>query len=112
MHFVSSLKGLSNYVFRSLPNNLGFIYPAPLQLFRAFFETNTTGDPHQDTATIITLEGRTYPVEVLYTQRPVADYLTASVETVLALHRGEKPGDVLVFLTGQDEVEKGVEQLK
>lgn len=84
----------------------------PLQLFRSFFETNTTGDRHSDTATIITLEGRTYPVEVLYTTRPVADYLTASVETVLALHRGEKPGDVLVFLTGQEEVERGVEQLK
>ncbi|XP_064393087.1 probable ATP-dependent RNA helicase DHX35 isoform X2 [Halichondria panicea] len=82
------------------------------ELFRSFFETNTTGDRHSDTATIITLEGRTYPVEVLYTTRPVADYLTASVETVLALHRGEKPGDVLVFLTGQEEVERGVEQLK
>lgn len=51
-------------------------------------------------------------MEVLYTRRPVANYLTAAVETVLALHRGEGPGDVLVFLTGQEEVEQVVEQLR
>lgn len=82
------------------------------QLFKKFFETNTSGDPSADTATILTLEGRTFPVDVMYTHRPVPNYLTASVETVLALHREEKPGDILVFLTGQEEVEKGVDQLR
>ena len=44
--------------------------------------------------------------------RPVPNYLTATVETVLAIHREERSGDVLAFLTGQEEVEKAVSELK
>ena len=44
--------------------------------------------------------------------RPVANYVTSTVETVLALHRERRAGDVLAFLTGQEEVEKVVAQLK
>ena len=83
-----------------------------VQLFKKFFETNTSSDRTKDTAVVMTLEGRTFPVDIQYTRRPVANYLTASVETVLAIHRGEGPGDVLMFLTGQEEVEKTVEQLR
>ena len=32
---------------------------------KAFFETNTTDDPKQDTAAIISIEGRTFPVGIL-----------------------------------------------
>lgn len=51
-------------------------------------------------------------MDVMYKQVPVANYLMSSVETVLAIHRQEKPGDILVFLTGQEEVEKAVDQLR
>ena len=44
--------------------------------------------------------------------RPVANYVTSTVETVLALHREERNGDVLAFLTGQEEVETVVAQLR
>ena len=44
--------------------------------------------------------------------RPVANYVTSTVETVLALHREERNGDILAFLTGQEEVETAVNQLK
>ena len=33
--------------------------------------------------------------------RPVPNYLTATVDTVLAIHRDQSEGDVLAFLTGQ-----------
>ena len=44
--------------------------------------------------------------------RPIANYVTSTVETILAIHREEKSGDVLAFLTGQEEVETAVEQLR
>ena len=83
-----------------------------MQLFKKFFETNTTKDPSKDTATIMTIEGRAFPVDVYYVKQAVANYLMATVKTVLAIHREEGPGDVLAFLTGQEEVEKAVAELK
>ena len=81
-------------------------------MFKKFFETNTTKDPRQDTAVVMTIEGRAFPVDVFYVKQPVANYLMATVKTVLAIHREEGPGDVLAFLTGQEEVEKTVAELK
>jgi hypothetical protein len=49
-------------------------------------------------------QGRTYPVDIFYGEQPVADYVATAIETVLALHRDAGPGDILVFLTGQEEV--------
>jgi ATP-dependent RNA helicase DDX35 len=42
----------------------------------------------------------------------VADYVQAAVQTVVDLHREDVPGDVLVFLTGQEEVEAAVKLLE
>lgn len=42
----------------------------------------------------------------------MANYITSTVETVLALHREERNGDVLAFLTGQEEVDTAVYQLR
>ena len=38
--------------------------------------------------------------------------MTSTVETVLVLHREERNGDILVFLTGQEEVETSIAQLR
>ncbi|KAK6185965.1 hypothetical protein SNE40_008091 [Patella caerulea] len=76
-----------------------------------FFNTNETNNPENDTAAILTIEGREYPVDIHYTIDPVPNYLKSSVETVMKIHLTEKPGDVLVFLTGQDEVQKVVDML-
>jgi len=54
---------------------------------------------------IFTIPGRTYPVEVLYTKQPEADYLDAALITVMQIHLTEPEGDVLLFLTGQDEID-------
>ncbi len=45
-----------------------------------------------------------FPVEVHHALDPVPDYLKGTVETVMKIHRLQKEGDVLCFLTGQDEV--------
>jgi len=65
-----------------------------------------------DDAAIFNIPGRTFDVEILYTKAPEADYLDAAVVTVLQTHITQPfPGDILVFFTGQEEIEAAVETL-
>ena len=72
------------------------------EALRDFFEMGTPDNP---SATILSVEGRTFPVETFYLREPVANYLHATVDTVLKIHRTQPLGDVLAFLTGQEEVD-------
>ncbi|KAL0488111.1 pre-mRNA-splicing factor ATP-dependent RNA helicase [Acrasis kona] len=65
-----------------------------------------------DGAPIINIPGRRYPVDILYTKAPEADYLEASVITVLQVHFTQPQGDILVFLTGQEEIETACDMLR
>lgn len=56
-------------------------------------------------APLIKVPGRMHPVEIFYTQEPEKDYLEASVRTVVQIHTAEPEGDVLLFLTGEEEIE-------
>ena len=56
-------------------------------------------------APLIKVPGRLHPVEIFYTENPESDYLDAAIQTVVQIHRSETPGDVLVFLTGEEEIE-------
>ncbi|XP_043382922.1 probable ATP-dependent RNA helicase DHX35 isoform X4 [Chelonia mydas] len=69
--------------------------------FRDFFNQNETNDPSKDTSMILTVEGRTFPVDIFYIQSPVPDYVKSTVETVMKIHQSESDGDILAFLTGQ-----------
>ena len=60
---------------------------------------------------IFSIPGRTYPVEILYTKEPESDYLDASLITVMQIHLSEPPGDILLFLTGQEEIDTSCEIL-
>lgn len=62
-------------------------------------------------APIFTIPGRTFPVEILYTKEPENDYLDASLITVMQIHLREPSGDVLLFLTGQEEIDTACEIL-
>ncbi|PSC68964.1 putative pre-mRNA-splicing factor ATP-dependent RNA helicase [Micractinium conductrix] len=56
-------------------------------------------------APLIKVPGRLHPVEIFYTQEPERDYLEAAIRTVVQIHSAEPPGDILVFLTGEEEIE-------
>ncbi|KAI5958682.1 PRP22 [Candida pseudojiufengensis] len=60
---------------------------------------------------IVKIPGRTFPVEILYTKEPEMDYLAAALDSVMQIHISEPPGDILVFLTGQDEIDTSCEIL-
>lgn len=65
-----------------------------------------------DSAPIFKVPGRRYPVDIFYTKAPEADYVDAAVVTCLQIHVKQPPGDVLVFFTGQEEIEAAEEILK
>ncbi|CAG8597085.1 8705_t:CDS:2 [Cetraspora pellucida] len=56
-------------------------------------------------APVLTVPGRTFPVEIYYTPEAERDYLEAAIRTVMQIHEYEPPGDILLFLTGEDEIE-------
>lgn len=60
---------------------------------------------------IFTIPGRTFPVEILYCKEPEPDYLEAALITIMQIHLSEPAGDVLVFLTGQEEIDTCAEIL-
>nr|CCA18013.1 predicted protein putative [Albugo laibachii Nc14] len=64
-----------------------------------------------DNAPIFKIPGRMYPVDILYTKAPEADYLDAAIVTVLQIHVTQPLGDILVFFTGQEEIEAAEEIL-
>ncbi|KAJ5527449.1 hypothetical protein N7513_011608 [Penicillium frequentans] len=60
---------------------------------------------------IFSIPGRTYPVEVMYSKEPESDYLDAALITVMQIHLTEAAGDILLFLTGQEEIDTACEIL-
>ncbi|KUJ18350.1 P-loop containing nucleoside triphosphate hydrolase protein [Mollisia scopiformis] len=63
------------------------------------------------TGRIISLEGRMYPVDVLYLETPAEDYVEKAVQTVFDIHTKEPDGDILVFLTGREEIDTAVQAI-
>ncbi|KAG8720572.1 DEAH-box ATP-dependent RNA helicase prp43 [Ceratobasidium sp. 395] len=69
--------------------------------FQKYFSTRNDGS----VAPLLKVPGRTFPVETFYTQEPEPDYVEAAIRTVLMIHQAEDEGDILVFLTGEEEIE-------
>ena len=65
-----------------------------------------------DGAPIFKVPGRRFPVDIYYTKAPEADYLDASIVSILQIHLTQPRGDILVFFTGQEEIEAAQEILQ
>ncbi|EDO32629.1 predicted protein, partial [Nematostella vectensis] len=66
-----------------------------------------------DHCPLMTIPGRTHPVEIFYTPEPERDYLEAAIRTVIQIHMVEEvKGDILLFLTGQEEIEEACKRIK
>lgn len=55
---------------------------------------------------VLYLEGRQHPIQIYYTKQPQSDYLQAALVSIFQIHQ-EAPSshDILVFMTGQEEIE-------
>jgi ATP-dependent RNA helicase DDX35 len=85
---------------------------------RAFFEHQTIplvkdenpskeGEQQLDECYIMSVEGRSFPVEIFHTSESVPEYRKACVDACIQIHENEKyneQGDVLCFVSGQDDV--------
>ncbi|KAB8205300.1 HrpA [Aspergillus parasiticus SU-1] len=62
-------------------------------------------------APLLAVPGRTHPVEIFYTPEPEQDYVEAAIRTVLQIHATEADGDILLFLTGEEEIEDAARKI-
>lgn len=69
------------------------------QKFQRYFSIGEKDAP------LLAVPGRTHPVEIFYTPEPERDYVEAALRTVLQIHATEPEGDILLFLTGEEEIE-------
>jgi ATP-dependent RNA helicase DHR2 len=76
-------------------------------------EAELEGDAAKNGVAVVYVQGRQYDVAVFYDVTPTPDYLDNMLKTILKLHTTERlPGDILAFLTGQEEIETLQSQLE
>ena len=46
-----------------------------------------------------------FPVDVYFSKEPETDYVEAAIRTAVTIHEHEGEGDILCFLTGEEEIE-------
>lgn len=60
----------------------------------------------------LNVPGKLYPVEILHSKERPTSYLESALKTAIDIHVQEPEGDVLIFMTGQDDIEKLVSKLE
>uniref|UniRef100_A0A6M2FC58 RNA helicase n=1 Tax=Populus davidiana TaxID=266767 RepID=A0A6M2FC58_9ROSI len=61
---------------------------------------------------VLNVPGKLYPVEILYSEERPKSYIESSLRTAMDIHVREPEGDVLIFMTGQDDIDKLVSKLE
>lgn len=74
--------------------------------FLDFFVPNNEDEKNR--GTIISVDGRQHPVDILYTENALSNYLRCAVETALKIHQGEENGDILVFLPSAENIDEAI----
>ena len=64
--------------------------------------------------TIISIDGRQHPVDILHVKEPVADYVKATVDTAIRIHFDLKHndigvGDILAFLPSGEDIDRAIQ---
>lgn len=105
------LLGVLKKISKRRPDLRIIISSATLQAedFLRFFsgdqsEQNTDTAKHA-VGQIISLEGRMYPVDTMFLEEPTENYVEKAVKTVFDIHASEPDGDILIFLTGREEID-------
>lgn len=86
--------------------------PLKLIIMSATLEIERFVNYFSSNAPILNIPGRQFPVDVFYSKESEADYLTAAITKAVELHINEPPGDILIFLTGEEEIEFAVTELE
>lgn len=63
-------------------------------------------------APIFKIPGRTFPVDTFFSKNPIEDYVDGAVWQAVQIHiQAPLPGDILIFMTGQEDIETTCEAL-
>lgn len=75
--------------------------------FLRFFSDGEVEDALDDASIgrTVSIEGRAFPVDIHYLSAPCEDYLERAIKTIFDIHSSEPEGDILLFLTGREEIE-------
>ena len=60
---------------------------------------------------VYTIPGRTFPVDTFFSKTCVEDYVDAAIKQAIQIHLGAPPGDILIFMPGQEDIEVTCEQI-
>ncbi|KAI0017644.1 P-loop containing nucleoside triphosphate hydrolase protein [Xylariomycetidae sp. FL0641] len=75
---------------------------ADVEKIQQFFDPEETHSSME----LLRIKGRQYPVDIQHTDKPVPDIQEALLKQIFKIHVQEPlPGDILAFLTGQEEIE-------
>lgn len=82
-----------------------------LNFFTSGEGTANGNDDANKTGTVVSLEGRTFPIDLLYLEAPAENYVEKAISTVVDIHTQEGEGDILVFMTGREEIDFAVQAI-
>lgn len=74
--------------------------------------SSSSSNSQDSSVPILYVKGRQYSVTLNHTTKPVEDFPLAALKTILQIHTSKPPGDILVFMTGQEDIENLVSNLK
>ena len=64
-----------------------------------------------ESAPLMNIPGRLFGVDIFYTQEPERDYVECAIKTAVQIHCYEEPGDILIFLTGEEEINTACDRI-
>ncbi|CAH9071151.1 unnamed protein product [Cuscuta europaea] len=65
-----------------------------------------------DDCPVLNVPGQLFPVQILHSPEKPKNYVEACLKTALDIHLKEPEGDVLIFMTGQDDIGRLVSKLE
>lgn len=65
----------------------------------------------EEYGTIVSIEGRTHPVDIFYVSSSTNNYIEKAVDTIMSIHTSEADGDILLFVTGREEIDDTIDMI-
>ncbi|CAF1248124.1 unnamed protein product [Rotaria sordida] len=81
-----------------------------LIIMSATLDEELLQDYYRD-AHLIKVGGRTFPIEDEYAVEDPEDYVDAAIAKTLQIHESKELGDILVFLTGPEEINRAIDEV-
>ncbi|KZZ94850.1 Helicase-associated domain protein [Moelleriella libera RCEF 2490] len=79
---------------------------ADVEAVKSFFEGSLADASVRESLHVLHIQGRQFPVQVSHEAQAIADVQDSLVKRIFKIHAEEPlPGDVLAFLSGQEEIE-------